>query len=384
MEFEMKTYKIGLIGCGGRLRGLMKEFLTNSEQLKIVAVYDKDERSVAKAKEELNPELVAYDSLDKLVNDPEIEWVMIGSWNCYHREHAIAAFEAGKNVFCEKPLATNLEDCLAIREAWKKSGKKFVIGFTLRYSAHYHKIKELIDNGEIGKLVSVEFNETLGFNHGGYIHGDWRRLEKFAGTHLLEKCCHDIDLANWIFGGRASRVASFGGVDFFKPENAHYIEKVGKDENGKDAYCTWPGLVSENPFTSEKDVIDNQIALIEYDNGVRATFHTNCNAGIPERRMYILGTEGAIRADVIPGIIEMQKIGFNEELKKIDAGVSGGHGGGDIILCQKLAETIIDDTVPYTTLEDGLTSAITCFGIDEAMKTGKVIDMNPWWDKAGL
>ncbi len=51
----------------------------------------------------------------------------------------------------------------------------------------------------------MEFNETLDFNHGGYIMGDWRRLQRYSGTHLLEKCCHDIDLVNWITGSLAGR-----------------------------------------------------------------------------------------------------------------------------------------------------------------------------------
>ena len=108
-------------------------------------------------------------------------------------------------MFCQKPLATTLADCLAMREAWQASGRMFIIGFSLRYAPHYRKIKELLDQGAVGRIVSMEFNETLDFNHGGYIMGDWRRLQRYSGTHLLEKCCHDIDLVNWIMGSLAAR-----------------------------------------------------------------------------------------------------------------------------------------------------------------------------------
>ena len=64
-------------------------------------------------------------------------------------------------------------------------------------------------------MISMEFNETLGFNHGGFIMGDWRRLTENSGTHLLEKCCHDIDLVNWMLESIPVKVASFGGVNFF-------------------------------------------------------------------------------------------------------------------------------------------------------------------------
>jgi len=87
------------------------------------------------------------------------------------------------------------------------TGRLFNIGLTLRYSPHYRKIKQLLESGAVGDIISMEFNETLDFNHGGYIMGNWRRLREYAGTHLLEKCCHDIDLVNWMVGSRARHVS---------------------------------------------------------------------------------------------------------------------------------------------------------------------------------
>ncbi len=84
---------------------------------------------------------------------PDIDWVMITSWNCCHRDHVVGAFEAGKDVFCQKPLATSLADCVAIREAWQASGRMFILGFSLRYAAHYRKIRELLDQGAVGRIV---------------------------------------------------------------------------------------------------------------------------------------------------------------------------------------------------------------------------------------
>lgn len=372
---------VGIIGCGKRASGIAKRVIDISDQTKVVAVCDPNERSVKDCREHLNVDFSVYDDYNELLRDEAVKWVIIGSWNSLHREHAVAALEAGKDVFCEKPLATTLEDCVAIRDAWRKSGRAFIIGFTLRYSAHYEKIKELIDAGEIGYLISMEFNETLDFNHGGYIMSDWRRLTANAGTHLLEKCCHDVDLVNWIVGSDAARVASFGGVNFFKPENEGFIKKLGKNEAGRDAYRTWGSYVDENPFTSDKDVIDNQVAIIEYANGVRSTFHTNCNAGIRERRMYICGSEGAIRSDVITGEIELRKIGFDTEIQRVDTGAKGGHGGGDNYLAERLVDSMLNGAPPVTTVEDGLKSAITCFGIDQAMESGTVIDMKTLWEK---
>lgn len=383
----MRQIGIGIIGCGSRINGVLRQILPNSKNLKVVALFDPGAGRTDLFRREFNPEAKVYGDYRKLAADKDVDWVVVGSWNCYHHDHVLAAFKAGKHVFCEKPLATNLEDCVDMVKAWKKSGKRFSIGFTLRYSPHYRKIHELISRGKIGRPISFEFNETLAFNHGGYIMADWRRQTKWAGTHLLEKCCHDIDLANWMVGAKAARVASFGGLDFFLPKNKKHQKRIGKNKDGVDAYMTW--TVSrpkeyDNPFTSKKDIIDNQVAIIEYENGVRATFHTNCNSGIPERRMYVVGTEGALRADVISGSIELQRIGWDTKLENAFSGVKGGHGGGDTVLGKSVAESMLKGKAPFTGIEDGLLAAVTCFGIDEAMRKGQVVDMRPLWRRAGL
>jgi predicted dehydrogenase len=313
-----------------------------------------------------------------------VQWVMIASWNCHHYDQTMAAFEAGKHVFCQKPLALSVEECVDIHHVWKQNELIFNIGFTLRYSSHYRKLQQIIANGHIGEVISMEFNETLDFNHGGYIMGDWRRLRKNAGSHLLEKCCHDIDLANWMVNSVARRVASFGGLNFFIPENAFHIDRIGTQNNGKAAYSTWDGLVGLDPFLSDKDIIDNQVVILEYENGVRATFHTNCNAAIPERRMYILGTEGAIRANLLTGDIHLQRIGFDTEIENESMGIQDGHGNGDKIIAEELADTMLHNTTPSVGLMEGLISTLTCIAIDAAMDTGTVVDLGTYWNKIGL
>ena len=369
---------IGVIGFGGMARSDLQRMLKQSDQIEVCAMYDPDDRSVERARK-MVPDIAVHDSVESLLENPKVDWVWIASWNCAHREQTVAAFRAGKHVFCQKPLATTLEDCLDMCRAWKESGKMFSIGFVLRYSAHYRKIKQLIADGAIGDLISMEFNETLDFNHGGYIMGDWRRLQKYAGTHLLEKCCHDVDLVNWIVDSRASRVASFGGLNFFKPENAKHINRIGNSKHDKQAYMTWGGLVDLNPFTSDKDIVDNQVAIIEYENGVRANFHTNCNTAIPERRMYICGTEGTIRANVLTGEIEVKRIGFETEIQDESTTGKGGHGGGGTQQANEVLASMLEGIEPSAGLLEGLNSAVTCFAIDEAMDKGMIVDCKPYW-----
>ncbi len=389
----MSKVGIGLIGCGNRLRGIVKQLLQLSPELEVFAVYDPNDAAAQMSKDMFNQEAKVCSDYHEVLSDTRVSWVMIGSWNCFHAEHVIASFNAGKHVFCEKPLALNIEDCLAMREAHKNANRSLTIGFTLRYSPHYRRIKEIIDSGEIGKIISMEFNETLDFNHGGYIHSDWRRKTEWAGSHMLEKCCHDVDLANWMVNSAVVKAASFGGCDFFIPENAFHMDRIGNNADGVGSFRIWqsrrsrffeiPGNVM-NPFNDDKDILDNQVAILQFANGVRATFHANCMTSLPERRMYICGTEGTLRAGVIAGEIVTKRFGFNVELKDHSTDASGGHGGGDEILCTEIMRSMLHGDLPKSSLEAGLRSAITVFGIDKAQLSGQVEDLSPMWRQANI
>lgn len=380
--------RIGLIGCGQRPRTVARHLLADAQakSLAITALFDPLPAAVELAQREIAPEAKVHPTLESLLADSGVDWVMIGSWNCFHADQVVAALKAGKDIFCEKPLATSLEDCVRLRSALAAAPeRKFFFGLVLRYTTIYQKVKSLLEEGVIGRLVSFEFNETIGFNHGGYIHGNWRRDREKAGTHLLEKCCHDFDIVNWLIGSLPVRAASFGGKDFFRPENRPFADKLGQDKNGNRAYSVWPDPQGVDPFSSGATVVDNQVAILEYASGVRATFHTNCNAAILERRLYLLGTEGALRVDVVTGRIEIQRIGFETKPEVIDLSQGGhDHYGGDARMAGHLASTMLEGTPPLATLEDGVRAAVSCFGVDDALDTGSVSDLHPMWEKAGI
>lgn len=381
----MKKIQIGVIGYGMRLQVVIDALRAATDQVEFTAVFDPSPDAAAAFREHLNSSAKVCRSAEELVKC-DIDWVMIGSWNCMHAEHSVAALEAGRHVFCEKPLALTLEDCLRMREAWRRSGRMFSLGFTLRYSPHYRKIREVVDSGRLGQILSFEFNETLDFNLGGYIHGNWRRKTEWAGSHLLEKCCHDLDLANWMVGSRPARVASFGGCDFFKADNAGEVRRLGHDKQGREAFKVTqqsaprpiPGA-TDSPFTDDKDIMDNQVVIFEYESGARASFHTNCMSAIPERRMVLCGTRGALRADVLTGDIEVRDLGFDTAIERFDTGAAGCHGGGDGVLGCLLAESMLEGKVPLAGLEEGLQAAFVAFAADEALRTGQVVQLAPLW-----
>jgi len=96
----------------------------------------------------------------------------------------------------------------------------------LRYSSFYQKIKDLVSSNTLGKLISIEANELLNPDHGGYVFRNWRRHKDLSGPHILEKCAHDIDIINWIVDSLPSKVCAFSDNSIFTKENNEIKEKL--------------------------------------------------------------------------------------------------------------------------------------------------------------
>lgn len=380
---------IGLIGFGVRMRAIINLILAATQgQVTIGAVYDPDQKAAQKAATSYGPEVVICDSEEAFFQLPSINWVFIGSYNHLHAHHILSTLEAGKHVFCEKPLATHLDDCLEVRDAVRDKGRIFAFGLVLRYSPFYQQIKSIVSRGEIGRIVSFEFNETLDFDHGGRrIFSTWRRDFDLAGSHLLEKCCHDLDIANWIIDSLPVQVASFGGRDFFTPEHAYHVERIGTAPNGRHAYCELESASQVvHPFSPGASIIDNQVAILQYANGVRATFHTNCNTALRERRFYLCGTEGTLTANAYTGLIEWQRIGYDTEVHRIDTMKGGGegHAGGDQVMAQNLVEAMLNGGSLLASVDEGIRSCAVAFAIDQAMAEKRVVDLTATWARCGI
>ncbi len=379
MSKKNKIINVAVIGAGSRGRCLIRHLLYESKgNVKILSVFDPDK---AVAQESLDtwksPSTKICEKYLEAIKTPGVDWVIVSSPNAYHKEHIIAAFDEGKHVFSEKPLATSIEDCQTISKAHKKSGLLFATGFVLRYAPLYQKAKKILESGKIGKILSIDANENITPGHGGYIMRNWRRLSKYAGPHILEKCCHDLDLINWFCESVPSKVASFGGNDFFVPENEHLHRKYGEK-----TFCAWtdPHAV-ESPFTSDKDLMDNQVGIMQYRNGIRVMFQATMSNAIPERRMYFSCSEGTMILELYSRLLKYRKIG-DEGCTLID--VSGdGHGGGDSVIMKELYDTMTKGTEPKCSGDEGLESAVTALALDRAAKTNSMVDLEPVWKKLG-
>lgn len=376
---------INVIGAGVRTTSVLKSVPGMGERFIVRQAFDPKPHMIQQMAAALGQPVQAAPSLEALVSDPEASWVIIGSPNAFHAEHTLAAIHAGKHVFCEKPLATTFEDAMNVVRAHRTGPttpqgdpRHLTVGFVLRATYHYAGIAERVQRGDLGKIISLEFNETLTLDHGVHIHGNWRRFSALGGGHLLEKCCHDLDIIQWLLGTRATRVASFGGRRFFNPDQQHLLPHGISPSRRHLPTDQWFDEHHVDPFTSEKDIVDHQTALIEFDGGVQATFHTNCATALPERRLYLCGTEGTLRADLRTGRTEIGRFD-REGVEVLDVDLTGGHGGGDHRMGDQWAEQMLGGQAPLAKVEAGLEATLVAIAIEQARHSGQVVDLAPWW-----
>jgi predicted dehydrogenase len=379
--------RIGVLGYGGRISGVINRVVKEAKgKVSVDAFYDPSKTAHARAAKEY-PGIRACKSVKELVGIKELDWIFIGSFNALHRDHAIAAINAGKHVFCEKPLATTKKHCLDILKARRAHpGKQFAIGFVLRYSEFYRTMKKWIDEGRLGTLISMEFNETLAPQHGAAMHGNWRRRTDLSGPMIVEKCCHDMDIMLWMTGTRPSRVASFGGLNFFKPKNAHFNDQYPVAKEGYKFYdrglATGRYVGRENnisPFSNDKDTIDNQVAIMELENGSRVSFHYCMHSAQLERRFYMCGTKGTIRGNVLTGTLEYTPVGWDPKTETVRPIEGNDHGNAEEPMTTDIINCMLRGKPMPTTLEDGLMASFTSLGVDEARTKGKIVDMQSYW-----
>lgn len=365
--------KIAVIGAGGRTSVIHNYLLKkHCDELEIVGVFDPDSKQCDKKEYWFSPNLQICRDYREAIDLAGVDWVMVFSPNAYHAEHIIYAFSRGKHVFSEKPLATSIEDCQNIHKAHRESGKLFATGFVLRYAPIYQKAKEVLDSGHLGKLLSLHANENIPPDHGGFIMRNWRRFTEVSGPHILEKCCHDLDLINWFTQSLPTMVASIGKLDFFVPENENLLDRYGNTRFG------WPHPHAlPSPFTSEKNLLDNQTSIAKLRNKILVSFQNSMNNVIPERRMYFNCTEGTMILDLYTGILRYKSLSDQCEYM-FDYG-SDGHGGGDEFIMESLYDSMINGTLPKCSGNEGLESAVFALALDEACKQGKFIDLEPVW-----
>jgi predicted dehydrogenase len=195
----MEKARIGLIGCGLFGESHLQAFRAVRTG-EVVAVFDTDgERAEQRAREFQIPKVC--NSLDEICGLPEIDVIDVVTPEEEHVEPVTKAFSAGKHVFVEKPLATEVADCDRIMEAAKTAERYLMVGHLLRFETKYGMLKDEVASGRLGKVVSMHARRN-------------RRkslLTRYGRTHpAIENCIHDIDLMLWYVEQPITRVRGYG------------------------------------------------------------------------------------------------------------------------------------------------------------------------------
>lgn len=184
-----KELSIGVLGAGGNIGHTHSQNIaTYVDGARLAAVYDLNTERAEEVAKTYGAKVMA--SAEELIASPEIDAVVIASWDGTHADLAVKCIEAGKPVFCEKPLATTKADCAEIVRNEKAAGKNLVqIGFMRRFDPDYCKIKAILDSGELGRPLMAHCISRTPRIAAGFTNA-------MQVTNVL---IHEIDQFRWLF-----------------------------------------------------------------------------------------------------------------------------------------------------------------------------------------
>lgn len=383
-NLNARPLNIAVAGLGQRISVVLRHLIAAAPQARIVGYVDPHPvgmPSLAKRGIEAG---TRFDDVATMLASTRPDLFVIGSPNHLHLAHIKAGLAAGVRIFTEKPIVRTEDETYELAKLLREHGETSVlVGLVMRSSPLTKAVAALISDGRLGQLVSMEGNEHLHPEHGAFLMRDWRRRQAFGGSFLLDKCCHDFDIYRSFIGSLPRQVASFGGRTIFTTENGPRL--VGpKYENGTSAYTVWREgwNTSQTTFGSDADVTDHQVAIVEYENGVRLSFHANTHAGLPQRRWYFAGTDGAIEADLVSDHLQVRDaLGLKPaQTVPVETG-AGAHEGMDPAMGRDLAAHLLSGAPFPVNAYDAMVAGLTVMAIDRAMAGNTVIDCRPMWDK---
>ena len=363
----MRAITTILIGAGQRGRIYSDFAMRNPQKLKVVGVAEPSDvlRNEATRKHSIQPENCLKSWEDVFTRKKFADTVMICTQDKLHFEPAMAAIAQGYHILLEKPISPSPRECLDLAEAAEKKGVKVMVCHVLRYTEFFSELKRIIDNGEIGEVVSVVHNENVGNLHHAhsFVRGNWSNSAKSAPM-ILAKSCHDTDILQWLIGKKCLRLSSFGSLKYFNGQNCPpkapqrctdgcihsknccydavklYVKSTNEWFRSTAAGCANPTdaqverAVASGPygrcvFRCDNDVVDHQTVNMEFTDGVTAVF-TMCSF-TPEisRTIKIMGTKGQIKGHAEKNSITVTDFLTQRERHIATTPSISGHGGGD-------------------------------------------------------
>ncbi len=442
----MKKIKAAILGYGDRSYWYSQYAFDRPDELEIIAVIDVNAFKLQRAKERFSlGDDMLFDCLeDFLAKDIRCDVVINGTMDEAHYDTSMKLLNGGYNLLLEKPITGNVEELLEIESLAKEKGCKVVVCHVLRYTPYYRRIKELIDSGEIGKIVNMEMNEHVWHGHfvNAYVRGKWRSEKECGSSFLLAKCCHDTDLMCWLNNiTTPTEVASFGKRATFCPENApdgateycyncpnkeSCMFNAEKFELEMDCLPQYTWIRIDKPkeqitreekleylrtddfgkcvYLNDMDVVDRQSIIVNFANGSTATLNMIGGASKAGRRTHIVCEYGEIEGSLEEGIIVYRRfnketvnrryendrltytdtvIDVNREIVRENTAASG-HSGGDFCIMQDLVRFLNGEKTSKSTtlISESIGSHLICYAAEKSRKEHIVVDLEREYRKA--
>ena len=335
---KMDVLKLGLIATGGRGRHAWHAH--NPENgVEIIAGADISAAAQAEFKENF-PEAMLFDDYRDLLKVKEIKAVIISTPDWLHEEMAIAALEAGKAVYLEKPMAITIEGCDRVLETAMRTGSKLFIGHNMRHFPAVLKMKEIIDSGMIGEVQVGWCRHFVGYGGDAYFR-DWHSEQCNTTGLLLQKGAHDIDVMHWLMGSYTRSVVGMGMLSVY-----NRCARRSADTPGCAKWCPdqYPPL-TQSGFSPVIDVEDHSMIMMQLDNGAQATYVQCHYTPDSERNYTFIGTEGRVENIGDSGACEIHVWNRRGPRATPDViyklkPVAGTHGGADVPILKNFLDFV--------------------------------------------
>ncbi len=416
-----QVLKAVLIGAGNRGETYTNIMLDAADKFKLVAVVDPvdSRRDNIRIKHGI-PEEMCFSHWDELFAHGKVaDFAIISTQDQMHFEPAMKAISLGYDLLLEKPVSPDMAECRKISDHAQKMGVKVVVCHVLRYTPFFSIIKDLIDSGKLGDVISINHEEAVGNVHQShsFVRGNWGNTGRSAPM-LLAKSCHDLDILQWLVGKKCKQIQSFGSLKHFRAENAPagaparcidgcphadtcpynavklylddkenawFREACTKESNPTDEmveHALRTTLYGCCVYRCDNDVVDHQVVNMLFEDDVTVSF-TMCAFNKGGRYIHIMGTKGELRAAMDGNNEPMTFYDFQTQqttLIPIEAadGVLGGHGGGDEGIMNSLYHyfrgTYTGNAI--SEIEISVNNHLLVFAAEESRKNHTVVDFD--------
>jgi len=325
----MTRTRYALVGAGHRAQMYIDAITgTYADRAELVAICEPNPvraelaRDRAVARGAAAPTLWAPDDLEQAIRDARVDRVIITARDDLHAPLIVRALDAGADVVVEKPLTIDAPSAAAIEDAVERTGGSVVLTFNYRYSPRNSALRQVIQDGRIGRVTSVDFSWMLDTKHGADYFRRWHREKEHSGGLLVHKASHHFDLVNWWLRDEPRRVFASGGLRFYGAENARtrglgerpdrgthdgshdpFELDLRDDERLRSLYLDaerHDGYLRDRDVFGEGITIEDNLALVvDYAGGATMSYSLNAHAPWEGYRVAVNGTEGRAELDVV-------------------------------------------------------------------------------------